>query len=494
MKKISLIVLSALACWGITSCEQYELPNPPAQSNPEEAVFKSENLVLTSTVSGTISLPAHSADQTPVQLFTLSLTDFPVSSELRIVGEFSADESFAKCEELAVNVNSEDNTVTARAAEIQQVFNSVISKDLVAKDVYVRYSAYAVNGATSVRLGGPDYYYWQGVYNILPIPQENVIEPEYYLVGSFCNWDIKKGVKLKQLSEGNQYDNPDFYIKVDVSEADVNAGGYSWKVVPASGFANNSWEGAFGVADLSAGASSTTGNLLVNPEAETGAYTIDVEGSYMIKANMETRRFEVSLAFDYMWVPNYGASISDFTKMMRLTTTDYIHYEGTLRLSNSFWFTGQDNLRGIVYRPDGDTVIGDDNSFSGNMLIDASSTARMKVPATGLYYVKADIANLTYTGAPVNEIELVGEFNGWDPTTAPALTPNSQKTVWTITHTFASAGEFKFCVDGGWAINYGLIAGAVTVGGGNLAVDEAGTYEITIRFDAFPANISVVKK
>ena len=39
MKKIASIALSALACFGFVACDEFTMPNPPAQSNPDEAVF-----------------------------------------------------------------------------------------------------------------------------------------------------------------------------------------------------------------------------------------------------------------------------------------------------------------------------------------------------------------------------------------------------------------------------------------------------------------------
>lgn len=494
MKKFSLIALTALACWGMTSCDEYTLPNPEPQKNVQEPVFKADDLVLTNTINGTIDLPKYTESNEMVTVFDVQLTDFPASYTLQLRGEFSADETFEKTETLSINVA--DNVAQLRPGELQAMFNTVISKDLVEKPVYVRYAAYAIAGTSTVRLGGPDKYYWEGVYNILPNPQANLIEPAYYLVGSFCDWNISKGILLNQLHEGNQYDNPEFYLKVDVTEADITAGGYKWKVVPVSGFESNSWEGALGVADVNEGAASTSGNLVAAPDAEALAYNIDMEGSYMLNFNMETRRFEVALAFDYMWIPGYGTSIYNFDKMMRLQTNDYIHYEGTSCLYKSFWLTGQPNLRGIVYRPDGDTEITEDKlSFSGKMTIDNQSGATIKVPARGLYYLTADISALTYKGVRISSIQLIGAYNDWSTDTAKELTPtNSSQNVWKISGVEMTAGEFKFCVDKSWTYSYGGSVDDVRQNGSNFNLDEAGTYDFELHFDTTPATLTIIKK
>ncbi len=494
MKKFSLIALTALACWGMTSCDEYTLPNPEPQKNTPVPVFNADNLSVANAVSGTINLPQYTTDKLPVKLLDVTVTGFPETYTLQMVGEYSATDDFSNPDTLVYSVT--DGLVEARAAELQTMFNKVISKAPEEKTVYVRYSAYAVAGTSSARIGGPDKYYWSGDYTILPNPQANVIEPAYYLVGSFCDWNISKGLLLNQLHEGNQYDNPEVYLKVDVTEADIAAGGYKWKLVPVSGFESNSWEGAFGVTDINEGSASTTGNLVVAPEAETLSYTMDTEGSYMLNFNMETRRFEVSLAFDYMWIPSYSTSITNFDKMMRLQTNDYIHYEGTSCLFNSFWLTGQPNLRGIVYRPDGDTEYSDDNKvFSGKMIMDNQSGARMKVPARGLYYLTADISALTYKGVRISSIQIIGAYNEWSIETAKELTPtNSSQNVWKIAGVEMPAGEFKFCVDHDWTYSYGGAVDDVRQNGGNFKIEKAGTYDFELHFDTTPATLTITKK
>lgn len=500
MKKFAIIALSAAACWGLTSCDEYTLPNPPAQSNPEEVVFKAEDLKLTSTVDGTVDLPKYVAEQQPVKLFDMSLTDFPASSELSLIAECSADDTFGKTEDIPLTL-TEENTVTVRAGELQQMFNTIISKDLVPKDVYVRVAAYAVRGNSKVRLGGPDYYYYNGVLNILPEPQANVIETAYYLVGSFCDWDISKGLLMKQLNEGNQYDNPDFMLKVDVTEAQADAGGYIFKIVPVSGFEKNSWEGSLGFADITKTPAGANGNLIATDDKETEAYKIEKEGGYMVKINMETRRFEVNLASDFLWAPSYGTSISNFNSMMRLTTSDYVKYEGSWPIKNGgFWLAAQpSNVRGFVYRPDGDTeVIADDKkSFTGKMVIDPSLNTRMKIGTPGLYYVTADIVTLEYTGKLIEEIDVIGAFNDWDLKKSVPLTADKDFKTWSITGLTMKAGEFKFCVSKDWGLSYGSTDGTsneLRQNGKNFNIAEDGVYNIVLDFSKYPAHMTITKQ
>ena len=497
MNKYAFIAIAALAGMAVSSCDEYTLPNPPAQSNPDiDKVFDSNTLSVTSLINGTIDLNTYRETGEPIKLYSVKVEGFPSEYTLELDCEFCATDAFDKIETVKCALNAE-GVASIALSEMQNSFNALVSKDVVAKDLYVRVPAYAVNGTTKVRIGGPDVYYFTGMYNILPIPQANAIETGYYLVGSFCDWDIAKGLPFTHTEEGNPYDHPVFMIKIDVTAEQANApGGYQWKIVPKSGFEGTTWQGAFGVQP---GTNPNAGGLVVAPAAETEAGVISQEGPYMITVNFEKRHYEVSPAFEYLWVPGFGSSTSNFDKIMRLTTTNYINYEGTLRLANRFWFTGQASLDGVNFRPDGEDYVENKETgvLSGKMKYDVESTGTMKVPgAGGLYYLTANMVDLTWQAVPIPEIDLIGGFNGWDTATSVALTPNSTKTVWTVTQTFTEPGEYKFCVNKAWAYSFGKgdTDDSIRQDGGNYNMTEAGTYEFALHFDVFPNRIDIVKK
>ena len=84
-----------VAAWAMASCDDYELPNPPAQSNPEEPVFETDGLKLTNIVEGTVDLRALQSEGKSVGLFTFELTDFPSTSKLTVVAELSGSDNFS---------------------------------------------------------------------------------------------------------------------------------------------------------------------------------------------------------------------------------------------------------------------------------------------------------------------------------------------------------------------------------------------------------------
>lgn len=494
MKKIHFIALTALAGLFFTSCESYDLPNPPAQSNTPEAIFNDADLTVASVVNGeTLDLGALSEAQRPAELFSVQLKNFPKDYNLVLQGQFSKDDTFAATQNVDMTVGADD-IAAASAAELQTMFTTLVSKSPDTRTVYVRVAAFAVNGSSSVRIGGPDKYYYSGEVTIKPIALDHVIEDAYYLVGSFCNWDVKKGIPFVKNEEGNVYDHPNFQVKIDVTAEQAAAGGLFWKIVPKSAYDAGTWAGAYGSI---AGDSNLSGSLTPAPETETEAGLILEEGPYIIHINMETLRYNIDRALDYLWVVTPGTSTTKFDLMQRLTNNgDYTHYDGTSPMRYNFYLAGQASKNGVFFRLEGENENDGKGNYSGMM--STTTTKAMKVGDDfALYYVTANINKMTWKATQIHTLNLIGDFNGWNLKTAPALTPNTKCSVWTITETFAEAGEFKFCVDNDWTLSYGSSDGTfntVKQNGGNYKMTEAGTYTLTLHFDVFPPYLEVVKK
>lgn len=494
MKKFHFIALTALAGLLFTSCESYDLPNPPAQSNTPEAIFNDADLTVASVVNGeTLDLGALSEAQRPAELFSVQLKNFPKDYNLVLQGQFSKDDTFAATQNVDMTVGADD-IASASAAELQTMFTTLVSKSPDTRTIYVRVAAFAVNGSSSVRIGGPDKYYYSGEVTIKPIALDHVIEDAYYLVGSFCNWDVKKGIPFIKNEEGNVYDHPNFQVKIDVTAEQAAAGGLFWKVVPKSAYDAGTWAGAYGSI---AGDSNLSGSLTPAPETETEAGLILEEGPYIIHINMETLRYNIDRALDYLWVVTPGTSTTKFDLMQRLTNNgDYTHYEGTSPMRYNFYLAGQASKNGVFFHLEGESNKDGKGTYSGMM--STTTTKTMKVgDDLALYYVTANINEMTWKATQIHTLNLVGAFNGWNQKEAPALTHNAKFSVWTITETFKEAGEFKFCVDNDWKLSYGSSDGTfntVKQNGGNYKMTEAGTYTLTLHFDVFPPYLEVVKK
>ena len=80
MKKIALLSILALG-FGFTACDNYEEPNPPAQSNPQESILKIEDVTVVNALSNpseyTYSLQEYSESDTPIQVATITCATLP---------------------------------------------------------------------------------------------------------------------------------------------------------------------------------------------------------------------------------------------------------------------------------------------------------------------------------------------------------------------------------------------------------------------------------
>lgn len=131
----------------------------------------------------------------------------------------------------------------------------------------------------------------------------------------------------------------------------------------------------------------------------------------------------------------------------------------------------------------------------------AKGGANIKVTTPGTYLVVADFKDksLKYTLTPAKAWGLVGNAtaNGWDgPDQAfrPDLTKDG---VWTLTGVKLKVGEVKVRADNKWDTNYGDDGanGTLEVGGANIKIAAAGTYDITLDLtNAASPKITITKK
>lgn len=96
----------------------------------------------------------------------------------------------------------------------------------------------------------------------------------------------------------------------------------------------------------------------------------------------------------------------------------------------------------------------------------------------GLYWITANIKDLTYTQTKINTISVIG---GGDWDTDRNLTPNDDQTIWT--GEINIDGEWKIRMNGTWDINYGGKLKSPSLDGDNFKGPEtAGTVTVTINF------------
>ncbi len=519
MKKIAILCGMALTL-GMVACDDM-LPNPPAQTNPDiTQVFTDADLEVSQGNYG-VTDPIVLADfvnqgvQVPVLDIT-KLDNMPAGYELDMPMIIGSDADFTKTVELATE--TKDNIIYVSGQQLNDAIRTLITKSPEVQTVNVRFPAFAVNessaGDATMKLGGKDFYYATLQYNIQPL-QNYVIEEAYYLVGNFCDWDVKKGLKMVQTDPSkNLYDSPVFAVKFDVTAAQA-ALPFEWKVVPASSVAAGTWEGAYGAQLDSVGA--TTGTLIESPEPETNPGEISAEGPYLVTINAETLEYSFNYALDNLWVAGPGTSNTDFRKMPMLYSDNYITFTGAAVLNNVFFLPGQQSLNGVVFMQASGTESSVDIKNPHHYIADIQSFgtstdgARIKVGKKAMYWIDANLATKRLDAWKVDSLTVVGEYNGWNenaykPDLAEDLKPvalkaDSKFLTWSGTVTLE--GQFKINANNAWNIDFGGMTDDVTVTPGtpvqlkckgkNLRVDK-GTYDVTVNFASYPYTITLVKK
>lgn len=489
MKKIA--ILSALAiCLGLTSCDDNDIIGIP--ENAQQPVFEAKNLTMapTAEVTGkTVDLTVYNDANKVIPVVDVTATDFPTDYNLDFVMQISKDPSFGRFAE--VETEMQGNVLTVAPDDLQSAYYSAISKGPKAKDIYVRYAAFAVdpkNDNNQIRIGNPDFYFAPGkdgyqTINILPFPSTLVIEDAYYLLGTINDWSVANAIKFSH-SDENVYDDPVFSLKVDITP-DQAASGWWWKIVPQSTYETGNWVDAdnasFGVAVN--GDEAAEGALVGRTATEDcGAGCYKVAGPMLFKINMEEGSYEISLAIEKLYTPG-GANSWSQVDSDCLFTTDYVNYAGYAHVSE-FKFTSAPNWDGINYG----------FAEEGKLSTDGGA-GNITAPAPGFCFVQANIASLTYSiSAPVTTYGLIGGATpgGWDASTA--LTPSANEMVWEG-DVAMKGGEYKFRANDAWDINLGGSLDNLTQDAGNLMFSEAeGTYHVVLDLSTYPAKATFTKK
>ena len=138
------------------------------------------------------------------------------------------------------------------------------------------------------------------------------------------------------------------------------------------------------------------------------------------------------------------------------------------------WLSGE-----FKFKPNENDWEGD-WEFDGEGKIADNGGSNCPAPATaGYYMIEVDLTAMTYSLTLINGIGVIGpaQAGGWDSDTDLAY--DSESGLWKGTVELA-AGEYKFRANDAWDINWGGDLAALTQGGGNINLAEAGTYAIEL--------------
>ncbi len=503
MKKISIILSCALGLLA-TACDDAPA-TAPVQSNPQPPVMTSDDVVTAPagvlTATGLVKLEDYAATSFIPMMKVEKAEDMPEGAYVAYQIEIAKAADMAGSKLVWVEPREanpdlgftpEEGIAYASTETFNTAMMAIFGTGIQQNTVYYRVIPYVMDGGSNFRVGADDFYPAKGTMTVPRPPPAVAVETEYYLVGSFCEWDVARAVKFDKLDpDVDQYASPVFTLMIDLP------GPCAWKILPKSSYDKGTLDGSF-YCNAPIGMNTS---LEVSSGNDVYGYLTDA-APYLFTIDMTKQSCTILFAIDAMYVPGQGSSENVFSKVFRLVTKDYINFAGVARLRNRFYFTGQDSNSGMVYSLDGDQTTDDKTGvLSGKMVLTTSTKEINKMPVdNGLFYLNANVSTLEYTATPINTIGLVGGFNKWTAEEAIAMTHSTDFLTWTAEVTVTEPTEFKFCCNNGWDINFGGTLDDIVVktplndNPANLTIDAAGTYTVTLKLAPAGNTATIVAK
>ena len=488
MKKFALYGLTALMSFAFIACDDYEEPNAPAQSNPQQAIFEANGLTFTSA-GQSYNLDAINAEGEEAVLGNVTLTDFPEDYELKLVLEVAPDETFSKVAEAKTTV-TDDNVVTVSPDDLQGAYSAAVTKDPKAGKAFGRFAAYAVKDKMEARLGDADSYYGPFEISLVPLTPSQVIEEVYYLAYSNDGetWSAANALKMSH-SSLSPYDDPVFSLAYTFTDEMIGDGMY-WKIVPESTIAQGNFSAlTYGTTEEEV--YNEEGSLVANSEFAGISY---ISGAVLFTVDMEALTFNYFQAIENLWTPGNSNGWGFGDNCQTLFTNDYENYYGYIFLNGDFKFSPNPAWDGDFGSDEGVTwELNEGGFYVGKGK--AEGSANIQLPAgnpAAIYYVELNYPTRDLTLTQINTVGVIGGFNGWGESLA--LTPDATFTTWTGEVTMSAGDEWKFRMNDGWDINLGGDLNNLVGGGDNIKCEESGTYVVTLNLFQVPFTATVVKK
>ena len=274
------------------------------------------------------------------------------------------------------------------------------------------------------------------------------IEQNWYLTGSINGWN-NSDTTYKMTNDGSDpYENPTFTMRIPAPEDGSNI---EFKMTPESGLGGN-WSKCLAAGSGPAGTfayNNDGGNLVI--EAVEGAKYYDVTFNMMeLTWSYKAISFE---PFVYFIGATDGWSASD--QKLALANEDGV-YTGYL-------YVADPNGWGVEFKfqkVPGDW--GDDSQLNSNNLAEITGDFAkggdniVAAGGEGVYYVTLDLASKTLNGLKITNMNLVGDFNGWNAgDDAQQMTWDAEHFCYVITGAAVTANGWKFTTNNSWDVNLG---------------------------------------
>ncbi len=459
MKKFNILLMGA-AAMAFVACDETTPSVTPVQTNPQGPTLVNSDVngaasgIL--TAGKVVNLEDYKTNPL-LEVFRQSTDSLPTGWAPTYKVELGNDEDFTKTKTIDVVMDGKTGYVNVN--ELNDAHVALFGKKPEVRTVYYRVEAFASNGGTDYRIGGFDTYFGAGSFEEICLDMGIVIEDSYYLYSALCDWKPAEAKEYKFWhSKADVYADPIFSIAIEATND------FYWKVLPPAAVEAGDETGAIGV--KVDGDAASSGDLV---DSNPGAGKIETSGWYTININLEEMTYWVSnyQGRPYLCTPGGANGWSqDNSQWIELNKGAY---HGAVLVENEFKISINNWNENWGYGPDGTLDSGGANFKE----------------ESGLYWLTANIQDLTYTLAPVTSVGVIGGFCGWNAEGPAELTPNDNKSVWE--GDVDITGEWKIILNHSWDSNYG--AGRLTCAtfdGGNFSGYE-GHYHVTVDFSGnFP--------
>lgn len=466
--RLNIALFAALAI-GMAACSDDEYTGVP-QVSPQEPLMPANGI---SAVDVVANGSAVNLNDGAIRLINVTkLENFPASSELKVVMKVAKEQSMENAQDVVLvtteGVDGAVNSCNAPDIEFNKVLKNLFGKNPSEKTVYVNYTAYAVDGTSSVLLGAVGS---PQSLKVTPLSLDYVVEDSYYLVNTLDN----SSYKMNQ-SGADVYDDPNFSVVVTVAE-----GGFAWKVAPASALASLDNAKMYGIDAADAGAGK--GELVLGGVA--GSF--GEPGPYMISINMEKLAYQYLTAYEALYVVG-GAQGWSPAAASQMTTKDFETYGGFVPVDGAFKLITTGN--GEWSEPQiGSCQFeeGANNSYTATAKFEQGQAGDISGLPTGLWAMTFNMSDKKMSASPVASLEFIGDATGgWGDDDVQVLNPVGEgpvPVVWEATVTFSGNGEYKIRANHGWAFSLGGSAEQLIWDGSNMNSPAAGTYKVTLNLN-----------
>ncbi|MBQ7441747.1 MAG: DUF5115 domain-containing protein [Prevotella sp.] len=335
-----------------------------------------------------------------------------------------------------------DGTISAE--DLKAYVVNAYGKAPTQRDIQATVSMWLSNGTTAVKTATSD------PFNVSVILKAPFIDEGYYIVGDMVGWSVEGAKPFTHVGSGNVYDNSEFTI-VFTTTADNQY----WKIIPKGNYEGDLWyEGETGVVGTAVDGDTSMGGSLVTESPKAGK--IEKAGIYKMTINMMEYTYSIE-KLDFAPFIYFIGSTDGWTKsVQKLETTTFDGvYTGYLYCADP---NGWGNAFKFQRNPGSwDNEI-NSGTFSGGISGDfADGGGNINVTAgEGVYYVVADLAAGTLTGTRINNMNLVGDFNGWNAgDDAQQMTWDAENYCYVITNAGVNSNGWKFTANNDWGINLG---------------------------------------